>query len=44
MFGIPEDQVTPEQKDAAKKANFLLLYGGSKQSCETDSTDTQAPR
>lgn len=28
MFGVPEDQVTPEQLHAARVANFGTLYGG----------------
>lgn len=27
MFGVPEDQVTPEQLHAARIANFGTLYG-----------------
>lgn len=27
MFGVPEDQVTPEQRSAARAANFGVLYG-----------------
>jgi len=27
MFGVPEDEVTPEQRRAAKNRNFPLLYG-----------------
>lgn len=27
MFGVPEDQVTPEQREAARVANFGTLYG-----------------
>jgi len=27
MFGVPEDQVTPEQREAARVVNFGSLYG-----------------
>jgi len=27
MFGVPEDQVTPEQREAARAINFGALYG-----------------
>lgn len=29
MFGIPEEEVTPEQRSAAQTANFMSLYGGT---------------
>lgn len=28
MWGIPEDEVTPEQRSAAQAVNFMSLYGG----------------
>lgn len=26
MFGVPEDQVTPEQRQAGKRANYFSMY------------------
>jgi DNA polymerase I-like protein with 3'-5' exonuclease and polymerase domains len=31
MFGVPLDKVTPEQRQAAKSTNFLLIYDGGPQ-------------